>query len=189
MKLEFVSFQAQHFNNNGDQGNIEILNFFAKMSGISIHNSGPSQLAEADFVLIGDASRAAMRFYEPGLLALVDGLAERLTLGKPTLLVGSSYEFFSAKLGIGEPKPVPRISDFASVDLGDEIVVGYQNSDSDLPVLYSSGCFIATKLFGPVLAYNPGLLGKFLTELGIDVEVPLVVANEVGAIRAKLALG
>lgn len=188
MKLQFVTFQPEHFNNNGDQGNIELLEFLAHSAGIPIHHSGPSQISEADFVLIGDASRAAMRFYEPGLMAILEGLKLRLTSGRPTLLIGSAYEFFAPKLGIGEPNLVPRISDYVAIEFDGEKVFGYQNSDTDLPALYASGLFVATKLFGPVLGYNPALLTRFANALGVAADLPTEMKVEIAAIRAKLAL-
>lgn len=186
MKLKIVSFTAEHFNNNGDQGNLEVIKFALDSIGVDYDEQGPSQISSADFVLVGDASRAAIRFYQPGLEALVPALAERLKNGAPTLLVGSSYEFLAPLLGLGEPQIVERVSDFACVDYAGGQVVGYQNSDTDLPVFQITGCFVATKLFGPVLAKNPELLSIILAGVGVKFEVPAEMSSEINQIRSKI---
>lgn len=186
MNISVMTFQAEHFNNNGDQGNLELIEKLAARQRCSVTHLGPSQIANADFVLIGDASRAAIRFYEPGLRNLSEGLALRRQNGRPTLLVGSSYEFFAKDLGLAEPNPVKRQSDFVVTEFAGEKVVGYQNSDNDLPVLQVEGSFIATKLYGPVLAINPNLLERISSGLGLEAKLPQDWLIQIEKIREKI---
>ncbi len=166
MTLKLVSFVPEHFNNNGDQGNLDVIKFHLAAQGLPFEQAGQSQAVNADFLIIGDGSRAAMRFYRPGLEALVPVLAERLHAEKPTLIVGSSYEFFSPLIGLGDSEEIMRVSDFVSLKVNGEDVVGYINSSTNLPNIFVRGGFIGTKLYGPLLAYNPKLLAEVLQRLG-----------------------
>lgn len=187
MKVSLVSFAAEHFNNNGDQGNITVLEFHLRNSGFSVEHLGQSQADSADFLLVGDCSRAALRFYKPGLDALLPALRKRLEGGKPTLLVGSSYEYLSAELGLGISKTVQRVSDFVSTQAEGFSVLGYCNSDTDLPVVQIHGAFIATKLFGPVLALNPELLELVLSRLGAQLKLSVEMSEDITQIRKQIS--
>jgi hypothetical protein len=148
--IKVFSYRPEYFNNNGDQGNLEALAHFTK-SEISMCG-----IEEAEFVLFGDASRAAMREFEPELEALVKTLDARLKAGKPTLLVGSCYEFFASRIeGIPSLKLGDRVSEFRGATSSGITVKGYRNSEVVSQDLFISGHFVATTLFGPVLAKNP----------------------------------
>lgn len=187
MKISLVSFAAEHFNNNGDQGNLEVLRFHLSKSGIELENLGQSQAETADFVLVGDCSKAALRFYKPGLDALVPALLARLQSGRPTLIVGASYEYLSEQLGLGQPTDVERISDFALCQEAGFTLVGYSNSATDLPMVQIRGSFIATKLFGPIFALNPELLRSVLKELGVELSMTEEMTENVEAIRRQIS--
>lgn len=187
MKISLVSFAAEHFNNNGDQGNLEVLKFHLAASGLKVEVLGQSQAETADFLLVGDCSRAALRFYKPGLDALVPALKARLDAGSPTLLVGSSYEYLSEPIGLGIPITVPRISDFMSVQSDGLDLVGYCNSDTNLPVAQVKNCFVATKLFGPILATNPTLLERILKRLGAELKLTESMQQDIDLIRGQIS--
>ena len=51
----------EHFNNNGDQGNIEALSL--ELKAAKVEHAAIDKIEEADFVLFGDAGRAAMSHY------------------------------------------------------------------------------------------------------------------------------
>jgi len=160
----YFSFHKEHFNNNGDQGNIEVLRLFLEKQGETLVES---ENLDADFVLFGDASRAALEHYETELSSLVDGLQQRMTDGKPTLLVGSSYEYFWPLLSGVPFQQAERSSEFRAVSSELGPIQGYRNStivDSDLAL---DRGFIGTTLFGPILAINPQLLNLVLEELNL----------------------
>lgn len=186
MKVSLVSFAAEHFNNNGDQGNLDVLRFHLAASGQKVEILGQSQAEIADFLLVGDCSRAALRFYKPGLDALVPALKARLAAGSPTLLVGSSYEYLSEQIGLGIPNSVTRVSDFMSVQTVGLELVGYCNSETDLPVAQVKDCFIATKLFGPIFATNPVLLERILTRLGGELKLTENMQEDIAQIRGQI---
>ncbi|MFM1783955.1 MAG: hypothetical protein RLZZ579_232, partial [Actinomycetota bacterium] len=154
--------------------------------GIDFEQAGQSQAQNADFLLIGDASRAALRFYQPGLEALVSILIERLNNERPTLIVGSSYEFLSSRIGLNASVETTRVSDFVSIRVNNSDVVGYLNSSSNLPGLEIRGGFIATKLYGPLLAFNPDLLADILHRLGAEPAYPEGMLKSVESYRARI---
>jgi len=150
----------EHFNNNGDQGNIEVLSL--ELKAAKVEHAVVDKIEEADFVLFGDASRAAMRHYESELEGYRPLIRERFSKGLGTLLVGSSYEFFAKDLGL-ELRQVARKSEFVSGEY-----FGYRNTEYDLDPVTRNGLFVATSLYGPFLAKNPGYLSDLLIGLGIQ---------------------
>ena len=162
----YFSFHHEHFDNNGDQGNLAVLKYFLTEQAVAFEESG--ELASADFVLIGDASRAAIREYGDELLDLASALQARHDAGLPTLLVGSSYEFLASQVTwLDSPKLGSVVSEFRTV-VTDEAgpVVGYRNSSISELDFVRNGDFIATTLFGPILAKNPNLLDQMLVACG-----------------------
>ena len=160
------TFHPEYFNNNGDQGNLEALAHFTRQPLESVG------IDEAAFVLIGDASRAAMRHFEVELDEVRPTLQYRLENSLPTLIVGSAFEYFSARLS-GIPKPVhgERVSEFRTVKSDGVEVSGYRNSTLVSEDLFIRGAFVGTTLFGPVLAKNPQLLSRIADALGVSVSM------------------
>ena len=162
----YFSFHSEHFDNNGDQGNLSVLKYFLAKQAVSFDEA--DELASADFVLIGDASRAAIREYGNELLDLAPALQARHDAGLPTLLVGSSYEFLASQVTwLETPRRGSVVSEFRTVVTDDAgPVVGYRNSSiADLDFV-RNGEFIATTLYGPILAKNPNLLDQMLVACG-----------------------
>jgi CobQ-like glutamine amidotransferase family enzyme len=166
------SFRPEYFNNNGDQGNIEALEHFTGSKFTRAEISG------ADFVLFGDASRAAMREFREELEAFVSPLEKRLKEGSPTLLVGSSYEFFAARIkAIPDLKYGDRVSEFRTAMSSGFEVKGYRNSEILGSDLFMSGMFVGTTLFGPVLAKNLALADAFAKSLGLTASISVDERN------------
>lgn len=173
------TFRPEFFNNNGDQGNLEVLQAQLAWRGVDCRKVDQN-LGASDFLLIGDASRAAMRHFERELLGLSSIVEERLTLGAPTLIVGSAFEFFAGKVaGLPTLRQVARASEFRTARSGSLEAFGYRNSEADLD-LFVSGGFIATTLFGPVLAKSPDLLELILDQCGVAAKLSPHVESELG---------
>ena len=153
----------EHFNNNGDQGNIEVLSI--ELKATKVEHAVVDKIEKADFVLFGDASRAAMGHYESELEGYRPLIRERFSKGLATLLVGSGYEFFANDLGL-ELRQVARKSEFVSGEY-----FGYRNTEYDLDPVTRNGLFVATSLYGPFLAKNPGYLSELLMGLGANPEL------------------
>ena len=162
--IKLASFRPEFFNNNGDQGNLEVLEKQLSWRGIPVTIT--EELDGADLVLFGDASRAAMREFASeleGQLALLKG---RLENNLPTLLIGSCHEFFAPKLGLTQLRKVTRASEFRELEADGVHAFGYRNSEVDVD-LEIRGFFVSTTLFGPVLAKSPELLERILEGLGV----------------------
>jgi CobQ-like glutamine amidotransferase family enzyme len=165
--IKLATFMPEYFNNNGDQGNIEVLKKQLEWRGVEFSVTS-SDLDESDFLLLGDGSRAVMREFESDLSALTALLQERLDAGKATLIVGSSHEYFCSKLpGLPDLKTVSRVSEFREVTSGSQKAFGYRNTDKDID-LFVDRAFISTSLFGPVLAKNQNLLNLVLSSMGVN---------------------
>ena len=189
--IKLATFMPTYFNNNGDQGNIEVLAKQLEWRGIPCSVTS-TELKDSDFLLVGDGSRAVMREFKSELAAITDFVAERLSSGKATLLVGSAHEFFCTRLpGLPELKGAPRVSEHREVSSGDLRVFGYRNNEIDND-FFIEEAFISTSLFGPILAKNENLLNIVLTSMGVTSELPPVhqsrLAPVLQGVRSK-ALG
>lgn len=174
--MRLTSYRPEFFNNNADQGNLLVLQRQLQWRGIA------SEVVpfdpRADFVLLGDGSRAAMRHFESELIELVPALQSRLERGLPTLLVGSMHEFL-LPLVIGKQlERGNRSSEFRTVNADGVSAYGYRNTDVLLD-LFVSGAFISTTLFGPVLAKSPELLNLVLEAMGVKDPLAPELANEI----------
>lgn len=159
------SYRPDYFNNNSDQANLLVLRRQLEWRGA--HLEPTSNLGLADFVLIGDGSRAAVREFATELEELVPKISRRFQDGSPTLIVGSAFEFFLERIPeLGTLSRGERSSEFRVVKDDHVEAFGYRNTDlmTDLKI---NGSFVATTLFGPVLAKSPELLSLMLEGLGI----------------------
>ncbi len=189
--IKLATFLPSYFNNNGDQGNIEVLSKQLQWRGVQ-YSVTTTALQDSDFLLVGDGSRAVMREFESELAAITDVVAERLKTGKATLLVGSAHESFCSRLpGLPELKGAPRVSEHREVSSGDLRVFGYRNNEIDND-FFIEQAFISTSLFGPILAKNENLLNIVLNSMGVTIELPAVhqsrLAPVLQGVRSK-ALG
>ena len=175
--IRVFSFQPEYFNNNGDQGNLEVLRALLRRQGSDYKFT--AKLQDADFALLGDASIAAMEHFDAELRELQEQLVARLDAGAPTLLVGSSYEFFAPMLGLTSSL-MPRRSEFVSSNG----IFGYRNSDRDLTVFHRHGLFWGTQLFGPILAKNPNLTAELLGAFGYELSFSESELNWISQLRA-----
>ena len=179
--IKLATFMPTYFNNNGDQGNIEVLAKQLEWRGIPCSVTS-TELKDSDFLLVGDGSRAVMREFKSELAAITDFVAERLSSGKATLLVGSAHEFFCTRLpGLPELKGAPRVSEHREVSSGDLRVFGYRNNEIDND-FFIEEAFISTSLFGPILAKNENLLNIVLTSMGVTSELPPVHQSRLAAV-------
>jgi CobQ-like glutamine amidotransferase family enzyme len=189
--IKLATFMPTYFNNNGDQGNIEVLAKQLEWRGIPCSVTS-TELKDSDFLLVGDGSRAVMSEFKSELAAIADLVAERLSSGKATLLVGSAHEFFCTRLpGLPELGNAPRVSEHREVTFGNLRVFGYRNNEIEND-FFIEEAFISTSLFGPILAKNENLLNIVLTSMGVTSELPPVhqsrLAPVLQGVRSK-ALG
>lgn len=166
--ISIYSYRPELFNNNGDQGSIEVLIAALTEAGVSY---SLSEAVDADFVLIGDCSIAVLEKYRKEILALAPQLRTRLEKGKPTLIVGRAYELLAPELGIST-QTGERESKFCLESVGQEEFFGYHNSIVTSPKVFKQGTFIGTTLFGPFLAKNANALVELLSIWGVSADGP-----------------
>ena len=185
--IRISSFRPEHFDNNGDQGNIEALRYC--LNSQQIEHLVTDQISqEDDLVLVGDASIAAINHYEVELLDLVPLLTSRLADGRATLLIGRSYELLAPHLGI-QLQLGARSSEFMKVPTDFGEVIGYHNSELVEPRFFSNENFLGTTLFGPVLAKNPQLLKRIASALGYQGELQQWQLDFPAEISARTTFG
>jgi CobQ-like glutamine amidotransferase family enzyme len=177
--IKIFTFEPEYFNNNGDQGNLQVIT--ALLEQQKKKYKFVTTAKEADFVLIGDCSLASLEHFDKQLGKLSKLVADRYSKGLPTLLVGNAYEYFAPQFGLTLNR-VKRESRFVTTAEGH---FGYRNSDNDLPVCLVNGAFIATSLFGPVLAKNPQLLTLTMSALGAAARLSEQALGWIEAIRSK----
>jgi CobQ-like glutamine amidotransferase family enzyme len=183
--IKLFSFEPALFNNNGDQGNLLVLE--RSLTSIGFPYVIVNDAEEADFVLVGDCALAVLNKYRDSLLELMPLLRQRMAEGRATLLVGRSYELLAPALGI--PLALGgRESKYVEVatELGE--IFGYHNSEVLEPRAWISGGFVGTTLFGPILAKNPKVLRSVLASMGIKANGVFFEEVEVLATRVREAI-
>ncbi len=184
--ITLSSFEPALFNRNADQGNLLVLRKQLQWRGVEFEELAEFDV-EADFVLIGDSFDAVTKHYQSALLELAPKLQERLDLGRATLLVGSSYEFYmDALVGLPLKQSSKRISEFRNTSFGGVRAFGYRNTDLDSTDLFVKGAFVGTTLFGPVLAKSPDLLTIVLESLGVSQNLDQVMQHRLDDYLAEI---
>ena len=163
--IKLYSMDSKLFNNNGDQGNLEVLQ--AILMDQAVEFSTTEFLEDADFALIGDCSIGVLEHRRSELDALVTALLARKERGQATLIVGRPFEYLAEKLGI-ELQLGKRESQFVEANSNTMKAFGYHNSEVVSPRLWNHGAFIGTTLFGPLLGKNPEVLKAVLLSLGLN---------------------
>jgi CobQ-like glutamine amidotransferase family enzyme len=170
-----VSYDARHFNTNGDQGNLEIIAAELRWRSVdfdAVSSTSPQELEDADVLLFGGASRAVMRHHSQHLTSLLPTLRARARKLATTIFIGSSFEFFAEPLFGLEARPAGRSSDYYSGEFGANSVIGYLNTETDLPPLVIDSRQIGGLLTGPLLLKNRWLLNDVLNWLGVTENLP-----------------
>jgi lipid II isoglutaminyl synthase (glutamine-hydrolysing) len=173
--MRLVSYDAGHFNTNGDQGNLEILSAELRWRSIDfevVSSTAPQDFEGADLVLFGGASRAVIEHHSQQLTTLLPVLRERVRELAPSIFIGSSFDFFAGPLFNLRAKPITRSSDYYLAEDGQRSVVGYLNTETDLPPLTVEGRQIGSLLTGPLLLKNRWLLNDVLRWLGVTSSLP-----------------
>lgn len=175
--IRLLEMFPEHLNLNGDRGNLLVIQRRLEWAGVDVqaftHRIGqPLPTTRPDFVLIGHGSPAAWRQVYSGLAKVTPSLQGWLEQGTQILAVASG---FAALHGIlpGLASSVNRIerkSCFVSETFEENQLVGYLNSDLDLPNLTIIDNFIATNLHGPLLAKNVWLADRIIAKFSLETE-------------------
>ena len=177
--IEVMGLFPKHLNLNGDFGNVQVLERQLTWRGMQHRVSSAESVTELGhpaFVLIGHGSEAAWADVEQEFASMIPRLRELISVGVVVLAVSSGFEMaikhnLVAGLSLGTSEE--RISKFevASDTTGE--VLGYVNTDTNLPPIHRVGTFIGTTLHGPVLSKNTELLEAVLGDVAAHAGVKL----------------
>jgi CobQ-like glutamine amidotransferase family enzyme len=191
--ITLLSIFPEHLNLNGDQGNTVVLEAQLRWRGIEVQTVAAAKLADfdvkPDFILVGHGSAAAWDEIRSSFQQMVPRIAELVAEGIPLLAVSTGFQSLTSlfpdvdQLEFGE-----RVSKFAVATIENEEILGYVNTDTNLPMFAESGPAFGTTLHGPVLAKNPELLQRLLTLIGAkaSIEIPMIQVNEKADLLADL---
>lgn len=161
-----------HLNLNGDFGNIDVLVRQLEWRGMAcevIRVDDEKHLAsDLDFLLVGHGSNAAWESIRVNMESLAESLRKLIASGTPGLCVSTGFEELvrlNAINGLVSQDIPERVSKFVVHPDGNGEVLGYLNTDVDLPFLHREAQFVCTMLHGPVLAKNPSLLEELLERI------------------------
>ncbi len=173
-------FFPDHLNLNGDFGNIEVIARQFEWRGMTcevVRVEDERHLADGlDFLLVGHGSSAAWDSIRDRLNSLEGVLRKLVESGTPGLCVSTGFEELVRLAVVAglECKSIPeRVSKFVVQADGSQEVLGYLNTDVDLPTLHREGKFVCTMLHGPVLAKNPVLLLELLQSISLHAGLQL----------------
>jgi lipid II isoglutaminyl synthase (glutamine-hydrolysing) len=168
--IRLLELYPDHLNLNGDRGNLVVLQRRLEWAEIEVtvssYQVGDSLGGQApDFVLLGHGSPAAWRQIYADLARIAPTLQTWIDGSTQMLAVSSGFAALHGLLrGLpSEVNKVPRISKFEVAELADEQIVGYKNTDLDLPTIERFGNLVGTVLHGPLLVKNPKLSEEILS--------------------------
>ncbi len=173
--IRLLELYPDHLNLNGDSGNLQVLERRLEWAGQAVerlsYRPGDS-IGELipDFVLLGHGSRAAWRQIYGDLVQIAPTLQGWIDSSVQVLAVSSGFAALHGLIrGLPvEVQKVPRVSKFETADYASGQVVGYKNTDLELPTIARHGNLVGTVLHGPVLAKNPNLTNEFIELMAID---------------------
>ena len=129
-----------------------------------------------DFIFIGHGSVAAWSAIHSEFDAIAPTLRSLLDGGTPGLAISTGFEELvrtNVFTGLEATTMATRTSKFEVYKDGDNEVLGYLNTDVNLPLITRKANFIGCMLHGPVLAKNPELLDEVLLAIcsraGLDL--------------------
>ncbi|MFM6939769.1 MAG: hypothetical protein ACKOUD_04025 [Rhodoluna sp.] len=169
-----------HLNLNGDLGNTQVIQQELAWRGIASTRVVISSAADLDqsidFIIVGHGSEAAWADIEQEFAALIPDIKKLVASGIPLLAISTGYEM-SIKHGLIKGVSLAalpnRVSKFEVALDGNREVLGYLNTEADIPTLHREGNLVATTLHGPVLSRNPILLVELLTLIVERAGLPL----------------
>lgn len=178
--IKLAGLFPDHLNLNGDFGNLQVLQrqltWRAMQQEVILVSSIYDLEAAPNFILIGHGSEAAWADIEDDFATLVPRLSDLMSAGTCILAVSTGFEMAikhglitGLKLGAIEE----RVSKFVIAQDTSGEVLGYVNTDTDLPTIYRENSFLGTTLHGPLLAKNPKLLEGVLAQVSANAGVEL----------------
>lgn len=166
--IRLLELYPDHLNLNGDRGNLLVLEKRLSWASLEVqsftHRPGqPLPATAPQFILLGHGSVAAWKQIYSDLSRIAPTLQQWLEGGTQMLAVSTGFAALHGLISQLDTnvERVSRVSKFEEAESQGIRVVGYKNSDLDLPSLSIDGNIIGTLLHGPILAKNE-LLADFV---------------------------
>jgi CobQ-like glutamine amidotransferase family enzyme len=174
--IRLLELYPDHLNLNGDRGNLLVLEKRLSWASLEVqsftHRPGqPLPATAPQFILLGHGSVAAWKQIYSDLSRIAPTLQQWLEGGTQILAVSTGFAALHGLLSQLDTnvERVSRVSKFEEAESQEIRVVGYKNSDLDLPSLSIDGNFIGTLLHGPILAKNESLADFVISRI-LDAE-------------------
>ena len=177
----------KHLNLNGDLGNAEVIAKQLEWRGLATEIVAVETVADLSkslhFILVGHGSSAAWAAINTLVRSMAPAVRELVGSGTPGLAISTGFEKLiehGALRELAVSKLPERISKFHVQNDGNSEILGYLNTDVDLPILHREGNWISTLLHGPILAKNPKLLEEMLSKIAkaAGVALPNIQVSE-----------
>ena len=177
----------EHLNLNGDFGNLDVLKAQLEWRGLSCETvkieRASDLTSDLDFIFVGHGSVAAWSAIHLEFEALAPTLRLLLEGGTPGLAISTGFEELvrtNVFTGLEATTMATRTSKFEVYKDGDNEVLGYLNTDVNLPILHRERNWVASMLHGPILAKNPFLLEEVLGRITsyAGVQLPVIYESE-----------
>ncbi len=178
-EFEIAALFPRHLNLNGDLANAGVLakrlGWYGYGSNVSLVDLNDAAPGRVDLVVLGHGSPGAWsEILKDGGEALA-WLERAIESGVLVLAIGSGFEHLAARGYFGDQLKNAsaslgvRRSEFAvaTAEVFDEgiEVLGYVNSESNLPLIANSERLVGTLLHGPLLAKNPKLADAIIRQM------------------------
>jgi len=161
-KLDFYVYFPELLNLNGDLANVDILVERLSWNGMSasVHHLDTQTPKKADAIFLGHGSIDAWRHINEIYPTLFSDLADAVRSNIPVFAFGSGAEQLHFALGTKFARG-ERVSEF----INSNGVVGYLNSETDLPPVSNINNSLLILLHGPVFAKNPDWVDEMCINL------------------------
>ncbi|MEO0067176.1 MAG: hypothetical protein RJB63_301 [Actinomycetota bacterium] len=183
--IRLAALFPEHLNLNGDQGNLEVISKQLQWRGVPSELVAVRTVAELeqrfDLIFVGHGSIAAWSSIGDDFQSMAPKFAELIRAGVPGMSISTGFEKLVESRVLAVPNIEPlneRLSKFEIIEDGASEVLGYLNTDVNLPVLHREQNWIASMLHGPLLAKNPVLLSEVLGKIAAHAGVGLPELKE-----------
>jgi CobQ-like glutamine amidotransferase family enzyme len=171
--IRLGAFYHEQLNLNGDVMNLMVLSkrlnwlgFEVEVVDLTTQNILEQLALGVDFALLGHGSTAAWSQLLQKKEELASAIGELVKQQVPLLAVSSGFQVMVDLGIISEPyEKVERSSKFSVLTFAGKELLGYVNTDIDLPAFSNYGATTGTMLHGPVLAKNPWLADQIIETL------------------------
>jgi CobQ-like glutamine amidotransferase family enzyme len=171
--IRLGAFYHEQLNLNGDVMNLMVLSkrlnwlgFEVEVVDLTTQNILEQLALGVDFALLGHGSTAAWSQLLQKKEELASAFGELVKQQVPLFAVSSGFQVMVDLGIINEPyEKVERSSKFSVSTFAGNELLGYVNTDTNLPIFSNYGAATGTLLHGPVLAKNPWLADQIIETL------------------------